>query len=105
VLPADRARPPCPTDAGDTAAYCPAFTQQKTDHDHFCRRPRQAESDRQCPLRSDGAKLEDALKAAGVPVQRQEYEGVAHEFFGAAAVLQKARDAQAYAGLRLRESW
>uniref|UniRef100_UPI0026EA6864 alpha/beta hydrolase n=1 Tax=Pseudacidovorax intermedius TaxID=433924 RepID=UPI0026EA6864 len=54
------------------------------------------------PLRSDGAKLEDALRDAGVPVERREYEGVAHEFFGGAAVLQKARDAMAYAGDRLR---
>lgn len=56
------------------------------------------------PLRSDGAKLEDALQKAGTPVERREYEGVAHEFFGAAAVLEKARLAQAYAGERLRES-
>ncbi|MBK0392383.1 alpha/beta hydrolase [Ramlibacter algicola] len=54
------------------------------------------------PLRSDGARLEDALRKAGVPVERREYEGVAHEFFGAAAVLEKARQAQAFAGERLR---
>ncbi|AVS75517.1 alpha/beta hydrolase [Paracidovorax cattleyae] len=54
------------------------------------------------PLRSDGAKLEKALQEAGVPVERRDYEGVAHEFFGAAAVLEKARQAQAYAGERLR---
>ncbi|MES2185954.1 MAG: alpha/beta hydrolase [Pseudomonadota bacterium] len=57
------------------------------------------------PLRSDGAKLEDALKKAKVPVQREEYEGVAHEFFGAAAVLEKARQAQAFAGGRLRAAF
>lgn len=57
------------------------------------------------PLRSDGAKLEDALRAAGNAVERREYEGVAHEFFGAAAVLHKAREAQAYAGERLRQSF
>ena len=57
------------------------------------------------PLRSDGAKLEDALQGAGVPVERREYEGVAHEFFGAAAVLQKARQAQAFAGERFRASF
>ena len=56
------------------------------------------------PLRSDGAKLEEALEDAGVAVERREYEGVAHEFFGAAAVLEKARQAQAYAGERLRAS-
>ena len=57
------------------------------------------------PLRSDGAKLEDALNKARVPVQRKSYEGVSHEFFGAAAVLEKAREAQAWAGERLRESF
>ncbi len=57
------------------------------------------------PLRSDGAQLEDALAAAGVPVERREYPGVAHEFFGAAAVLEKAREAQRYAGQRLKEAF
>lgn len=57
------------------------------------------------PLRSDGAKLKDALNTAGVPVERREYEGVAHEFFGAAAVLDKARQAQAFAGERLRAAF
>jgi len=56
------------------------------------------------PLRSDGAKMEDALKKAGVSVERRDYEGVTHEFFGAAAVVGKARDAQAYAGKRLRRA-
>ena len=57
------------------------------------------------PLRSDGAKLEDALRNADVDVRRESYEGVAHEFFGAAAVLDKARQAQAFAGTRLRASF
>lgn len=57
------------------------------------------------PLRSDGSKLEEALLEADVPVERRTYEGVAHEFFGAAAVLQKAREAQAFAGERLREAF
>lgn len=57
------------------------------------------------PLRSDGAMLEDALKKAGVSVERKDYAGVTHEFFGGAAVLQKARDAQAYAGQRLTQSF
>ena len=57
------------------------------------------------PLRSDGAQLEEALRKAGVPVERKDYSGVTHEFFGAAAVLQKAKDAQAYAGERLRASF
>jgi acetyl esterase len=57
------------------------------------------------PLRSDGAKLEDALKNANVPVERRDYEGVTHEFFGAAAVLAKAKEAQAYAGQRLKQAF
>ena len=57
------------------------------------------------PLRSDGSKLEDALKKANVPVERQEMAGVTHEFFGMAAVVQKAKDAQAYAGQRLQQAF
>ena len=57
------------------------------------------------PLRSDGSKLEHALREVGVPVERREYEGVAHEFFGAAAVLEKARLAQAFAGERLQAAF
>ena len=33
------------------------------------------------PLLSDGAMLEDALKKAGVPVERKMYSGVTHDFF------------------------
>jgi len=57
------------------------------------------------PLRSDGAKMEDALKRANVPVERRDYEGVTHEFFGAAAVVDKAKQAQAYAGQRLKQAF
>ena len=57
------------------------------------------------PLRSDGAQLESALKAAGVPVERKLYTGVTHEFFGTAAVVTKAKDAQAYAGQRLKAAF
>ena len=57
------------------------------------------------PLRSDGAKMASALKKANVPVERREYEGVTHEFFGTAAVVQKAKDAQAYAGQRLQQAF
>ncbi|MGI4847766.1 MAG: alpha/beta hydrolase [Janthinobacterium lividum] len=57
------------------------------------------------PLRSDGAKMEDALKKAGVPVERRDYEGVTHEFFGTAAVVDKARQAQAYGGDRLKQAF
>ncbi|WP_218668935.1 alpha/beta hydrolase [Variovorax sp. KK3] len=57
------------------------------------------------PLRSDGSKMEDALKKANVPVERRDYDGVTHEFFGAAAVVQKAKDAQAFAGQRLKQAF
>lgn len=54
------------------------------------------------PLRSDGAMLETALKEAGVEVERKDYHGVTHEFFGMAATVKKAKEAQDYAGTRLR---
>ncbi len=57
------------------------------------------------PLRSDGSMLEEALRNAGVPVERQDYTGVTHEFFGGAAVIKKAEEAQMYAGQRLRQSF
>ena len=57
------------------------------------------------PLRSDSAKMEEALKKADVLVERRDYEGVTHEFFGMAAVVEKARNAQAFAGERLRKAF
>lgn len=54
------------------------------------------------PLLDDGGKLETALRAAGVSVERKVYSGVTHEFFGAASVVEKAAEAQRYAGERLR---
>jgi acetyl esterase/lipase len=53
------------------------------------------------PLRSDGEKLASALQKAGVAVERRDYEGTTHDFFGAAAVVEKAERAQSYAGQRL----
>jgi acetyl esterase/lipase len=57
------------------------------------------------PLRTDGIKLEQALRDARVPVERRDFDGVTHEFFGAAAVLDKAREAQVYAGQRLKSAF
>jgi acetyl esterase len=57
------------------------------------------------PLRSDGGILEDVLRKAGVPVERKIYTGVTHEFFGTAAVVEKAAEAQAWAGERLRQAF
>ena len=57
------------------------------------------------PLRSDGKMMEKALKKANVPVERRDYEGVTHEFFGTAAVVGKAKQAQAFAGQRLKQAF
>jgi len=56
------------------------------------------------PLRSDGDLLTAALKNAGVKVEHKIYEGVTHEFFGMAAVVAKAKEAQAFAGQQLKTS-
>ncbi len=55
------------------------------------------------PLRSDGELLESALKKAGVKVERKVYKGMTHEFFGTAAVVEEAQEAQKYAGQKLRQ--
>ncbi len=57
------------------------------------------------PLRSDGDLLEAALKKANVKVEHTLYEGVTHEFFGMAAVVDDAKDAQALASKRLKEAF
>ncbi len=54
------------------------------------------------PLRSEGELLAQRLGAAGVTVERQEYPGVTHEFFGADALIPAAAQAQQWAGQRLR---
>ncbi|GAB3830539.1 alpha/beta hydrolase [Hymenobacter jeollabukensis] len=54
------------------------------------------------PLMSDGQMLADKLKAAGVPVKFQNYDGVTHEFFGMAAVVPQAKEAQALGGGELK---
>lgn len=56
------------------------------------------------PLRSEGALLAERLRAAGIDVERQEWAGVPHDFFGLTPVLPAAREAQRLAGLRLRRS-
>lgn len=47
------------------------------------------------PLRSEGALLAENLKKAGVSVNYKLYNGTTHEFFGMAAVVAEAKDAQA----------
>jgi acetyl esterase/lipase len=57
------------------------------------------------PLLSDGEELAAAIRAAGGEVERKVYDGVTHEFFGMAALLEQAADAQEYAADRLKESF
>ena len=54
------------------------------------------------PLRSDGTMLADAIEAAGSSVEQRTFDGVTHEFFGMAAVVEAAAEAQAYAVERLQ---
>jgi acetyl esterase len=56
------------------------------------------------PLRNDADLLANAMKNAGVKVNHKVYEGVTHEFFGMAAVVAKAREAQIFAGQQLKVS-
>ena len=46
------------------------------------------------PLCTEGKMLADKFTAAGVPVRYQLYNGVTHEFFGMAAIVDKAKMAQ-----------
>jgi len=57
------------------------------------------------PLRSDADMLAAALKKAGVRTEHKIYDGVTHEFFGMAAVVAKARQAQAFAGQQLKKAF
>ena len=57
------------------------------------------------PLREDGALLQQALRAANVPVVRTVYTGVTHEFFGMGAAVKKAAAAEKMAGQALHASF
>ncbi|MBC7905099.1 MAG: alpha/beta hydrolase [Gemmatimonadaceae bacterium] len=57
------------------------------------------------PLQSDGKLLSEKLKEAGVETDYKLYNGVVHEFFGMAAVVPDAKDAQAYASGKLKKSF
>lgn len=57
------------------------------------------------PLRSEGRAYADLLEKAGIPVRYQNYEGVTHEFFGMAPVVNKAKEAQQFAAAGLRKSF
>ena len=57
------------------------------------------------PLRSEGETLADHLKKAGVETTRKVYKGTTHEFFGMAAVVDQAKDAQAMASSELKSAF
>ena len=56
------------------------------------------------PLLSDGEMLAQRLRDAGVTVEQKTYDGVTHEFFGMAAAVDKARDAQQMGGSALKRA-
>ena len=56
------------------------------------------------PLMSDGKILADKLKAAGVATKYENFEGVTHEFFGMAAVVPQAAQAQDLAAGELKNA-
>ncbi|MGY2084418.1 alpha/beta hydrolase fold domain-containing protein [Blastococcus sp. SYSU DS0539] len=56
-------------------------------------------------LRSQGEQFARDLEAAGVPTTHRHYDGVMHEFFGAAAVLDKAGQAQQEAAQHFRRAF
>lgn len=57
------------------------------------------------PLRSEGEALAQKLRDAGVTVNQRTYAGVPHEFFGMAAVHDKAKEAQQLAGDDLKRAF
>jgi acetyl esterase/lipase len=57
------------------------------------------------PLESDGEKLAKRLREAGNRVTNHIYPGATHEFFGMAAVVQAAAEAQELAAAGLREAF
>ena len=56
------------------------------------------------PLRSEGQMLAEKMKSAGVNVEARDYAGSTHEFFGMAAVVKDAAEAQAFVAQRLTEA-
>ena len=57
------------------------------------------------PLNTEGMTLRDKLDAAGNDVTYQNWNGVTHEFFGMAAVVPEAKEAQDLAGTELKEAF
>lgn len=57
------------------------------------------------PLQSEGQKLADQLKAAGVETDNMNFDGVTHEFFGMGAIVPQAKDAEGYAVRQLKKAF
>ena len=57
------------------------------------------------PLRSEGEMLSENFKKAGVNTNYKLYKGTTHEFFGMAAVVPEASDAQAWATSELKSAF
>ena len=57
------------------------------------------------PLLSEGKSFAERLQDDGVPVAYKHYDGVTHEFFGMAAVVAKAKDAQDFASAELKKAF
>ena len=57
------------------------------------------------PLQTEGKLLSDKLSAAGVQTDYQLFPGVTHEFFGMAAVVPQAKEAQALAASKLKAAF
>ncbi|HSI44354.1 MAG TPA: alpha/beta hydrolase [Methylotenera sp.] len=57
------------------------------------------------PLYSEGKAFAERLKSENVPVAYKHYDGVTHEFFGMAAVVSKAKDAQEFASAELKKAF
>lgn len=57
------------------------------------------------PLQSEGKELAELMKKQGVKVNFKNYNGVTHEFFGMAAVVDEAASAQKFAARELKQSF
>lgn len=57
------------------------------------------------PLRSDGELLAQRLRSAGVPTEQRTFDGAGHEFFGMAAVVDEALEAQQLAADALKDAF
>jgi acetyl esterase/lipase len=57
------------------------------------------------PLRTDGEILAERMRAAGVSVSQKTYAGSTHEFFGMAAVVDAAKEAQQMAADALKKAF